>query len=329
MTIQKVTGMVWDASDNLGYVNLSDLVAADGVTDAAPFILATLTAGSVLYVPPGTFVSTGIVFPANSQVFGAGDKSVIKLKDGTNTPLVTLGSGSKLRNFRVDGNKANQTVSGSHGILVTAATDSHLEDVSVINAKGDGINVAGVSAGVSIKNSIVTGCTVNGIRIESGSNIALLGCITHTSDAAASGDGIAVSSAGLAVDKVTITGCISRANVGRGISMLGSGSRNVTGVTISNCNVSNNSSHGIHAINAEACSITGGSVTTNTLDGIRFEGDVQYCRVAGAIVRTNVVFGVREVISGSTPNNNGFTYIMTRANGNDVVTIVGGASFKI
>jgi len=326
--IQRVKGSAFNTMDDFGYVSLLDYVTNDGITDVAPFILAILAAGKVVFVPAGIFLCSPLTLPAGARILGAGDNSVLQLKAASNSPCLTLAGNIVLKDFKVDGNKVNQTISNSHGVAISAASNTKVLGLSVINCRGDGINVDN-STLIEIRDVFTTGNTVNGVRIQRADDVRLSNVQAYLSDGAATGDGIAISSAGNAVNRVTLTNCTASYNINRGISILGFGSKNVIGVTLSNCLVNNNTSHGIHAINVEQLSITGGQSSGNGQDGIRIEGDVQYSRVSGVMLRSNVSFALREVTAGTTPNNNGLIYNVARSNGNDTITKVGASSFIV
>ena len=118
-------------SGNLPLFNVKDYGAkGDGETDDAKAIQEAIDAantagGGVVLVPAGIYiVGTTLVIENNITVAGQGEASVIKLKDGANVDVLTTARYGKgdvtagardflLRDFAIDGNKANQTGKGA------------------------------------------------------------------------------------------------------------------------------------------------------------------------------------------------------------------------
>ena len=325
----KVKKSTWDTVDNLGYVSILDTGAkGDGVTDDTAALNAALATGLPVYIPPAIFVIGSVSVPANSVLFGQGNNSILKMKVTNDAQLLAVGSGSKLSNFAIDGNKSNQTTANCHGILVTSAVDTVLSDISVLDTKGDGINITGAgTSNVMLRDCVVTGFTRNGILVETGDVVTLDGCYGGYSDVVASpGNGISISSNGATVSSVTLVNCVARNNVGSGFVLAGNTSKNVTECAVVACQSVSNVTHGFHMVTAERNILSACVAKSNGGDGFRLEGDVQHSRLATNSAYNNGSFGIREVIAGSTPNYNGFTYSVTRTNGNDTVTKVGANS---
>lgn len=327
--VQQVKGSAWISKYKLGFVSLLDLVKADGITDAKNSILSVLNAGDVLYIPPGEFVTSSITLPVGARIFGSGKGSKLKLLPGTNLPLLIAGNSVEIQELYLDGNKTNQTVSNSNGIQFTNSIGAKAKGITIVNCKGDGVNIGGVSSELDLSDFLITGSTVNGLRVAQGSNMRLDRINAFTGDPAATGDGIAIASSGNPIENIVLNNCSASYNLGRGLSILGFGSRNVTDVVVQGFKSNNNTNHNILLVNAEACSISGGISKAGTQDGVRLEGDVQFCRVSNMLIRNNAQYGLREVVAGPTPNNNGFIYNVVRGNLNNTSTIVGGSSFTI
>lgn len=313
-------------SDILKYVSLSDISRGDGLTDCTSVLLAAITAGYAVFIPPGIFLIRSITIPDNSIIFGVGNKSQLKVNDLTNSVALTVGSGVKLANFLIDGNKNNQVGGSFHGIQFVNSSYSTAENVKVQNTRGDGFNITGTSDNVDLLKCHSTGFTGNGILISQGSNIDILQCKTYSSDASSNGDGVVLASSGSAITGVTIADLRSTSNVGRGLALVGNGSKNVTNVCISNVKCLANTGHNIHLINTDTVSMSCSLAAYGGADGVRLEGDVQNVRSIGLISKNNSSYGMREVVSGATPNFNKFIYSLVSGNGNNTVTVVGGSS---
>jgi hypothetical protein len=100
-------------------------VKADGTTDDtaawATAITAAAAAKEVLYAPVGTSIVTGIQLLTGTTIVGQGNwASVIKLKDASNAPLVSLATdtvqATYLHNMVLDGNVGNQSSANARGL---------------------------------------------------------------------------------------------------------------------------------------------------------------------------------------------------------------------
>lgn len=326
--VNKAKGSAWDTQDNLGYQNLGDFAFSG---DDVSAILTTLLANNLpVYIPPGTWNIGVVSLPANAIVFGCGERSILRVKNAANSVNISVGSGALLADLLVDGNKANQVGVSLHTIQLSNAVRAKLRNVKVINSRGDSFNVTGAASSENVlEDCSATGFLGNGFRVEQGIDTQLLNPTAYLSDAVSTGDGIAITSNGNAVTRTIISNPVSRNNTGRGISLIGNGSKNVSEVSIVNPRITGNTSNGIHLINTTGITIMGGMSISNGIDGVRLEGDVQFSRITNVQSKGNVSFGMREVVSGSTPNNNTFAYDISQLNGNNVITVVGGASLVV
>jgi len=100
-------------------------VKADGTTDDtaawATAITAAAAAKEVLYAPVGTSIVTGIQLVTGTTIVGQGNwASVIKLKNASNAPLVSLATdtvqATYLHNMVLDGNVGNQSSVNARGL---------------------------------------------------------------------------------------------------------------------------------------------------------------------------------------------------------------------
>ena len=330
--VTRAKGSVLNSADMLSYANIVDYGArSDGVTDCAAAIIAAFAVSAAVFVPVGTFTTSAISVPAGSVLFGTGDTSVLKLKSAGNADLVTLGSGSLLKDIALDGNKINQSAGTYNGITVANTVDSQIMNVGITATKGSGVLVSGAATNrLLIDNVVVSGHTSHGILVTAGSNIEINKCLTVNSDVSSPNvDGISVLSGGLSISNVIVTNCISLNNTGRGIVVAGNGTKNVTDVTVQSNIVAGNTNHGIYLLTTERNTVSNNISKFNLQDGIRLEGDVQNCRVSNNISSLNTAFGIREVILGSTPNLNGLIYNVATSNTDNTITKVGASSFVV
>lgn len=316
--LQDITNAI--STENMGPQN----------TDITAALVTALAAGTPVYVAIGTWFFSTLTLPANSIIFGAGKKSILKQNNVANSIGMVVSAGCQLRDFLLDGNKLNQVGASFHGFDFTNATDCECSNVTAYNNKGSGFNIAGTANEVELFECQAVGWTESGFKVVAGTNITLSDCKAYSSDAVATGDGFSIASNGTAVTGVILDSCVAKSNAARGFALIGNGSKNVTAVSLTNCRASNNISHGLHLINADSCTQFGGMFNNNGGDGIRIEGDVQNCRFFGAAVRFNTGFGIREVIAGSTPNLNGLIYTVCNNNTlSNVITKVGAASYIV
>lgn len=330
--VTKAKGSSWNSLDNLGYANIKDYGAVgDGTTDCTTAIAAAIATGYPVFVPTGTFLATTIALATSTKLFGTGPNSILKVKNATNDCILTLSglTGVEISHLSLDGNKANQSGVAANGIEVTGSGGIVLSDLYIYNTLGDGILVDGDSTTVVLDQVAINGFVKNGFHFADASKIIISNCIAYSSDAAASpGDGFAfaAAAAGDALFQVTANNCISRSNVGRGFSFLGSGSKNVYDATLSGCIAANNTSHGFHLLTTKQILLGGSIAFTNGGDGFRLEGDTVDSRVLHCTASTNTGFGIREIVSGSTPDRNDLVGMVSTGNGTNTVTKVGGSS---
>lgn len=325
----KVKGSSFNIIDSLVFANILDYGArADGVTICNTALTTAFATGYPVFIPAGTFLINAFTIPDNKILFGVGTASILKAAAVTNATLLRTGTRAKLKSFAIDGNKTNQVGSGFHGVQLSDTVGTSIQDLLIYNTNGNGIYVTGTgTAGLSIRGVEVTGHAASGILVDSGTDIQITNSRFHTSDILASpGHGISISSAGNTISEVLISGCRTTNNAGSGIIVKGNGSKNVTDVSISNVISATNTLNGIHAHTTERIAMSACVAKTNTVDGIRIEGDVQNSRVAECISNGNAAFGIREIVSGSTPNYNGFLYNVSTGNGTNTVTKVGANS---
>lgn len=334
--ITKVKQTTLDVLNTLGYLPITDPsigCIGDGVFDNTPKFTTALTLGIPLFIPSGIFLLTAVTIPSGCVLFGSGDKSVLKLKMGANTSFLTASGTCNFSNFKIDANKVGQIGSNLHGLIITNSIGTELYNLNITNALADCININGSSTnGISLIDCKVSGFTKNGCTVEAGSDIRINNLEAFSSDVLASpGDGISLApiGAGSSITSVSVINCGSKNNVGRGISCVGFGGKNVQDVTITGNRCINNTSHGLHLFTVQGITVGNNIIKSNAGDGIRLEGDTQLCRVTSNICDSNTGFGAREVTTGSTPDFNGLIYNALIGNGNNTQTKLGASSFVV
>lgn len=325
--VTRVKGSTIDYEDVTGAVSLQDMGPAG--TDISTKLLAALAAGKAIFIPIGTWLFGGATLPVNSVIIGMGAKSVLKVRDTGNSTGFVVNSGCYLKDFVIDGNKVNQVGSGFNGLDLNNSIRSRIDNVTSINAKGSGFVLSGASSENELKDCTATGYTESGFRIVASTNDSIINPHVYSSDAAATGDGIAITSGGNSITGLLVESPKIKSITGRGIALVGLATRNVSDVIISCPRIISTSNHGIFMTLVTGISVQGGFAKMGSADGVRLEGDAQGCRILNFISRGNASYGFREVTNGVAPNFNGFIYCQPGTNGNDVITKVGANSFIV
>lgn len=148
-----------------GAVNIKWFGAkGDNSTDDSAAIQASLDASKQAYIPSGIFISDPIVPDDDHYIFGDGADSVLKLKDNTDSSFILGTSKTKihLNNFKIDGNKANNT-SGS-AILWETVTYSIIQNLWIDNSIGNSVSFNHCDKNI-ISNNLITNDTNQGIQL--------------------------------------------------------------------------------------------------------------------------------------------------------------------
>lgn len=115
----------------------------DGVADDTAAIASAIAANRIVVLPPGTYLVTGGLGGAASNVtfIGAGaGATILKLANGANTHLFDIsGSGWRIRDIEIDGNRANNTA--GHGIRISGI-DHHIDRCIIHDTAGYGLGIA-------------------------------------------------------------------------------------------------------------------------------------------------------------------------------------------
>lgn len=143
------------------------VVINTGVNSAIPAFATAFAAipsgGKIVLAGNSTYLCSGIVPPSNITIEGAGASTILKHPNGTNDEVIdcTTGYNITLRNFRVDGNRANnkgsavasggvETVIGWGGAeIALGGNNNAAENIEVFNFNGIGFDVSGVKTRVS------------------------------------------------------------------------------------------------------------------------------------------------------------------------------------
>lgn len=178
------------AAANSKYKGRADYVC-DGVSDQTE-INAALTAlgavGGKVVLLEGTFSVTGSInVPSNCSVEGQGNGTVLTIPANNNGSFNIIqnsdqtngNSGIRISNFKIDGNKANNTAGTQRGIYLNKATYSTIEKMSVVNLRNDGMFLTGASYNILSLNTCQSNGS-NGITLAIASNNKVIGNILQS-----------------------------------------------------------------------------------------------------------------------------------------------------
>lgn len=169
--------------------------AGDGVTDDTTIIQAAIDTGAIVYFPPGHTYLTGSLTMRGGSVLlggsaggvfqppGASMVSVLKLKNGTNASLITGADGVawvRIRDLKLDGNKANNTSGDLINIAAGAAQDTgwHIDNCLLVDAPHDGVFVDTGRQAVKISRTWIMRAANNGVTVngsDTGLDTTLIG----------------------------------------------------------------------------------------------------------------------------------------------------------
>ncbi|MES2970927.1 MAG: glycosyl hydrolase family 28-related protein [Patescibacteria group bacterium] len=215
---------------------------ADSKIQAA--IAALPAQGGTVYLMEGTYtIDTAISVPSNVTLAGAGASTIIKLEDGINASISAIvnsdttngNTNIKLRDFKLDGNKANNTAGTQHAIVfIEVATNA-------------------TTAGADIRGLTIDNFRTDAIGLLSSYNVKVYENTIQNSNQGIVSD----SSSGLIISNNIL--------VANSVNVYFGG---VSQSTISNNIVSNSVARGITLINSSNNIISANNVNGSGTDGI-------------------------------------------------------------
>ena len=150
--------------------------------DAATVIqnsMDSLASGGEIFLKAGSYVfNSTVIIPSNITVQGEGSGTLIRMADNANAEAFKTdgSSGIILRDFRIDGNKDNQSSLTGAMINLSNSANNLVENVSIDNSADSGIWIA------STTDTLVINCRVSncanagvGIRGPSTARVAVIG----------------------------------------------------------------------------------------------------------------------------------------------------------
>lgn len=145
-------------------------------TDAIQDAIDLASAGDIVFIPPGTYIvdpAVSLHLTSGITFAGAGRLSILKIKDNSDVlnNLVKVENADRviLRDFSIDGNRANQDpsdlVAVHYGVYIASSNDCRVDNVYVYNTTGVGIHVYD-SVGTVVSNCESSGNRYHGFECE-------------------------------------------------------------------------------------------------------------------------------------------------------------------
>lgn len=302
---QGLPGGVTTVDGNAGIIDLTTkyigpaaIVKAGDGSDLVAKVNGTTT--GAVFIPRGTYTITQQLTPqAGVLIYGEGNltKIVCGNSFGFNPAINIAHDDVTLRDFLIDGNKANQAADLTTVDFVGAARGAAL-GVHSINANGYGIHAGPGSTDIRFEHCIIESPRDEGIEFQGASRGAIIGNTVLN----AGKNGIYVwgnTAAGHTCSDVTITGnevynASSGASGYAGIRA-DDGATNIT-ITGNNVIAGGTAANGISVVGQTATPTIHTTITGNTIDGVTGHGIIaSACRMAsiqGNTVRNAGLCGI-------------------------------------
>lgn len=303
------------ASNAPAWVRAIANYVCDGTDDDVQINAAINATGTGrVYLSSGTFtIGSTITLQNNIKLEGQGFNTIITCKNSFTDHMLTVSgkTGVSLSNFKIDGNKTNQTFTTFDAkslIYVYNSSFSGVENLFLYNGIAAGIQYKGNAAqytGLSIRgcklstlhNGIllstygeycrISDCVINTVS-QYGINIAGAGNVTVNNAQATqcSIAGINVDSNGTNPTKITVSNSHFNHNA------IGIVLKSVSRVSIVNCNAISNTQDGIKLIGASYCSVIGGTVGANSAGTHNTYSEIKLMSDGSTHSLNNIIQGV-------------------------------------
>lgn len=292
--ISKTAGtfIVADGSTSTN-VNRADYVVPVASTSAQTTINTAISAlglgGGEIVLLDGTYIVDGsITVPSNVSIKGQGNSTIVKIKDSYNTSInvfvnsdVSTGNSDiNLSNFKIDGNKANNSLGSQRGIFFDKVTDCLVSNIFLVNFRSGSITIKN-GLRVKVNNNFLnsgffgvtldlsTECTISSNTIEGSGFVGLY--VTNS-------------------ERNTINGNTIK---GTGVSDLGIDLVTSSNNTIGNNTVTGTGSDGILIYSSSNNNALSANTTTNNKNnGINISLNSNHNTVIGNISRLNLYHGI-------------------------------------
>jgi parallel beta-helix repeat protein len=277
----------------------------------------TAGAGKKVVLLAGTYtIDASISIPNNTTLSGIGQGTLITIPNALNTNFsaivntdTTTGTNVTLRDLKLDGNNANQSMGVGTGMAgvdfnnMGGGTGSSARQgarISGVQANNwDGLAGSNCQVGVGIclrssSNNVLAGNTAQANAYYSFALISSSSNNTLTSNTAQGSltDGFFVSSS----NNNTLTGNTAQGNNGIGINISSSNNNTLTGNT-----AQGNTSYGILATSSSNNTISGNTSQGNTSYGIYITTSSSSNTVSSNTIQGNTSYGI--YVSSSSTNN--------------------------
>lgn len=285
-------------------VSLDGKGDTDDIRDAIELLPPT---GGLITIKEGTYIISSFidVDKNNVTIEGVGDGTVIKLKQGFPDDVAAFKIQSQsnivLRDFKIDGD-ASQVNTEMHGIETSSSsTFIRIENITIVNMEGGtGVKTNGGS-NVTITNCNITGVaesTFDGISISTTTEVI----ISNNQIINCTGDGIRINSG----QGMTIIGNVCKDNNIMGIDIVGAvgGGADLVNreLTISGNVCTGNGDDGISVLRYNRSTIIGNISTDNGAYGIDIGSVADRLLISGNITLGNTSGQIRDAGSNTLPN---------------------------
>ena len=263
--------------------------------------------GGMVFIKEGTFIIRNEidVNKNNLTIQGIGDGTVLQMKKefANNAAVFDIATQQDiiLRDFKIDGN-ASQTQTTHQGIEIAFSTNVRVDNVTIENMEGgEGIKT------LTSTQITITNCNITGVNESSFSGISITGGTTIVSNnqiSACIDDGIVVESG----KGITIVGNICKDNEGIGINIKGAAAGQASNkeLIVSGNVCDGNLNDGIAILRYNNSTIVGNVSTNNGAYGIDL-GEAAGNIADRIIVSANITLGnssgqIRDNATNTLPN---------------------------
>jgi parallel beta-helix repeat protein len=149
-----------------GVVNTKNFSSIQAAIDSLP------STGGTVFIPTGTYTITSAINLNKNNIIleGEGKATIIYLANNSNCKVINMAenyTGCKLRNFKIDGNKANQTLAtpdlgGAAGVYIKTQARFIIDNLEITNCEHSGIHLNSCS-GANIINCYIHDCDWVGV----------------------------------------------------------------------------------------------------------------------------------------------------------------------
>lgn len=156
------------------------MVMPTGGDDDAVLAAALAGADVVTLLGGATYNATTVTVPAGKTLRSQGGLATLRMKASSAGAFVRLdGSGSRLLDVRIDGNRANQTSTSAIPLVVNnvggAVEDVTVQRCRIVGGFDDGARVIGTVRGLRFEHNEITDCGGSGLSVNllAGSDLAI------------------------------------------------------------------------------------------------------------------------------------------------------------